>query len=499
MRVRGLFLSAQCALLLLLAMSAPAAAPGDLDALIAAARSAPAEFSSDALIRIAALDQIERDRRIELLEQAFQHASGAQQPYKRHATPLRTDGSVGYWNRVYSQDLDGLSLRLRAVESMLPLDKVKARELFLQIPPPNTPRLTCEDSQVYDVGRFYEVLANVAQTFAGKESEANEANAPFRLLHRYSGAFTSPVQAAPLAHALATAKVTDDDFRTLTASFGAALGKVAGDDRSFVYSVALGKEIQALVEESKRRHVSPLPLLEGYRLYLVVNLSANRCADDDLMQGGKPSFGVFSTQPAEEPTGDFVTFFNDKLRIAPLQPIQEQEATPARLEGVAAGQRICQDAECRAIVDQMRGLLMSPSGSPYLPAEREKPEWQAKLRAVLSALSDWKESGKTTPAEYFREKCAAYGELVGLALNGSNREPVLHAILEFVSGNRFQTANRVEWFLPVNALVGRVGLDPLGLGKFAAELRKANDPVIALYANLEALAPRAPDRILALL
>jgi hypothetical protein len=482
------------ALLSLLTLPAPAAAPADLDALIAAARSAPAEFSSDALIRIAALDQIEKDRRIELLVQAFQRASGAQQPYKRHATPLGTDGSVGYWNRVFSQDLDGLSLRLRAVDSMLALDKAKARELFLQIPTPNPPKLTCDEFQVYDVGRFYEVLGNLAQAFAGTEAEE-----PFKLLQPYSTAFTSPVQAAPMAHVLAAAKVTDADFRTLTSSFGAALGKVSGDDRSFVYSVRLGKEIQALAEESKRRHVSPLPLLEGYRLYLVVDLSANRCADDDLMQGGKPSFGAFSTQPAEEPTGDFVTFFNDKLRMSPLQPIQEQEATPARLEGVSTALRTCQDSDCRDFVYQIRGLLLNPNGSPYLPAEREKPEWQTQLRAVLSALSGWKMSDKTAPAEYFREKCAAYGELLSLALNGSNREPVLHAILDFLSGNRFQAANRMEWFLPVNALIGRVGLDPLGLGKFAAELRKASDPVIALYANLEAAAPRAPDRILALL
>jgi hypothetical protein len=380
---------------------------------------------------------------------------------------------------------------------MLPLDKGKALELFLEVPPPDTPRLKCEDFQVYDITRFYDVLGNLAQqAFTGKESEAGES---FKLLERYSGAFTSPLQAAPMAHVLAAAKVSDGDFRTLVTSFGTALGKVSGDDRSFVYSVSLGKEIQALVAESQRRHISPLPLLEGYRLYLVVNLSANRCADDDLMQGGKPSFGVFSTQPAEEPTGDFVSFFNDKLRMSPLQPIQEQEATPARLEGVATGLRVCQDAECRAIVDQIRGLLLAPSGAPYMPAEREKPEWQAKLRAVLSALSDWKPSGGAAPAEYFREKSAAYGDLVTLALNGSNREPILHAILEFVNANQFQTTNRMEWFLPVNALIGRVGLDPLGLGKFAIELRQASDPVIALYANLEAVAPRTPDRILALL
>jgi len=66
-------------------LSAAADAPAAIDALLDAARAAPAEFAADAMIRIAALDQLEKARRIELLEQAFQRASGAQQPYKRHA------------------------------------------------------------------------------------------------------------------------------------------------------------------------------------------------------------------------------------------------------------------------------------------------------------------------------------------------------------------------------------------------------------------------------
>jgi hypothetical protein len=498
MRVpRFLYLSACFAAFAFFTRPASAAATGDLDALISAANAAPAEFSADALIRLAALDQIGKDRRIELLEQAFQKASGAQQPFKRHAVTMRTDGSAGYWNRVYSQDLDGLSLRLRAVESMLALDQGRARELFLRIPVPETPRLTCEEFQVYDVGRFYDVLGKlVQQTFTEKEIEAGE---PFQILRRYSGALTSPVQAAPLAHLLAAAKASDADFRTLVDSFAGALKKVTGDDRSFAYSATLGKEILAMADECRRRHVSPLPLIESYRLYLVINLTGARCADDDLMNAGKASFGVFSTQGAEDPNADFVSFYNDKLQVAPLLRIEEVEATPARLEGVASGLRSCQDEQCRSIATQIRELLLSPAGTPYMPAEREKPEWQASLRAVLSALSDWKPGNATPPAEYFREKCAAYGDLMTLALTGANRDPVLHAILDFVNGNQFQTASRMEWFLPVNTLIGRVGLDPLGLGKFAAELRKASDPVIALYANLEAAAPRSPDRILTLL
>jgi hypothetical protein len=57
----------------------------------------------------------------------------------------------------------------------------------------------------------------------------------------------------------------------------------------------------------------------------------------------------------------------------------------------------------------------------------------------------------------------------------------------------------MEWFLPVNGLIGRLALDPLGMGRLAEELRKVDDPIVALYANLEAVAPRPPDRILPLL
>ncbi|HTS25292.1 MAG TPA: hypothetical protein VMH81_05425 [Bryobacteraceae bacterium] len=497
MRVRSFFrYVAPCASLILCTATAFAATAADLDALIAAARSVPAEFSADALIRIAALGQLDKDRRIELLEQAFQKASGAQQPFKRHAAPLRTDGSAGYWNRVYSQDLDRLSLRLRAVEAMLPLDKGKARELFLQIPSPDTPRLTCEEFQVYDVSRFYDLLGVlVQQAYSDSEAESGER---FRLLQRYAGAVTTSVQVAPMAHVLAAAKVSDDEYQKLVGAFGSALGKVTGDDRSFAYSTGIGRELLPVVEECKRRHITPLPLLEAYRVYLVINLSANRCADDDLMSGGGTTFGVFANQQTE-PNADFVAFFNEKLRMAPLQPIGELEATPARLEGVATGLRACEDETCRVIAARVRGLFLKPEGGPYLPAEREKPEWQENLRAAISAVSEWKENKETGPAEYFRERCAAYAELLNVSLNGSGREPVLHALLSFVNQNGFQATSRMEWFLPVNALVGRVGLDPHGLEKFGAELRQASDPVVALYAKLEALAPRPPDRVLALL
>ena len=96
-------------------------------------------------------------------------------------------------------------------------------------------------------------------------------------------------------------------------------------------------------------------------------------------------------------------------------------------------------------------------------------------------------------------KSGAYGDLLNLAFNGPDRDLVLRAMLDYLKQNRFQQENRMEWFLPVNALIGRLAMDPADVGRLASELAKVDDPTMALYANLETVAPRTPDRIMPLL
>ena len=488
------------AAILLPMLCAAAEAPAGIDALLDAARAAPPEFAADAAIRIAALDGLEKARKIKLLEQAFQRASGAQQPYKRHAAFVLAGTPSGLLNRAYGQDLDAMSLRLRAIDALLPLDRQKARKLFLRTPPPKIPRLTCDDFLIYDVGRFYDTLGSIArQTFTAQEVQAG---APFRLLEQFVGAIASPVQVGPVAGMLAATSVKDAEFRALASLFAEALGKISGDDRSFTYSLPAGKQILALVEESKRRQYSPLPLLEAYRLYLVNNLAAARCADDDSMLGYSASFGLVTGQTIDQQAQDAVEFFNRSLRMAPLQPIQEQEAMALRSEGAATGLRACDDAECRAIAEQYRGLLFGENGALYTAERKSTPEWRGKVRDFLSALARWQEGAsgaRPTAAEHFRLKSATYGDLLSLVSDGSDRELVARAMLDYLKHNRFEREDRMEWFLPVSALIGRVALDPLEMGRLKDELRKVDDPIIALYANLEALAPRTPGQIVPLL
>ena len=77
--------------------------------------------------------------------------------------------------------------------------------------------------------------------------------------------------------------------------------------------------------------------------------------------------------------------------MAPLQPIPEEESTPSRLEGVAIGLRTCEDAQCRAIAEQYRGMVLAKRlrllTRTEVHAGMARKGWD-----FLSALSRWQES-----------------------------------------------------------------------------------------------------------
>lgn len=476
------------AILVPLVCTAAASTP-PVDGLIESARAAPAEFAAEALIRLAALDQVEKARKIELLQQAFDRAAGAQEPYKRRAAITRFGGPSGFLNRVYSQELDAMSLRLRAVSALLPIDPAKAAALFLRIPSVRLPAVACTEYMVPDLSRFYEVLSSLvaANALAPKDME------------RFAGAITSPAQIAPAASMIVGAGLSDDDFQRVVAAFAGALQKISAGDRYFTHYAAAGRQIELLAEECRHHKISRLPLLEAYRVYLVWHLSGARCSDDDLLLPSGQNLGLASPQAADARAANALGFFNERLATPPVKPIDELESTPSKLEGEATGLFSCQDAACKAIGQQFHELLFNSVGLVLPPAERNTPEWHAKLQTFLKAMAEWKLLPEVTAVEHFREKCGLYADLAAAVPTAADREMVLRALLDFAGRNAVQSKNRLEWFLPVNGLIGRAGLEPAGLGGLIESLRKSDDPVIALFANLEAVAPRTPDRVLPLL
>src|SRR5690349_18326982 len=118
-----------------------AAIPSEFARDVEMARRTPGEFAADALLRIAATGKVAKIDRIALLEEAFRRAGEAQQRFKRHPGIVKGADGASFLQHAYDQNLDGLSLRLRAVDAMLQLDPVKARNLFLQIPALKLPKL----------------------------------------------------------------------------------------------------------------------------------------------------------------------------------------------------------------------------------------------------------------------------------------------------------------------------------------------------------------------
>jgi hypothetical protein len=101
--------------------------------------------------------------------------------------------------------------------------------------------------------------------------------------------------------------------------------------------------------------------------------------------------------------------------------------------------------------------------------------------------------------EYFREKVGFYSDLLAIVPNGETREYVLRSELAFLARSRPGPEDRLEWDLPIVQLVGRVALDPLGLGRAADDLRRASDPAIALELALDLIAPRPANEFIRLL
>ena len=480
---------------------APAATPApDIVSVLELARKAPGEFAADSLIRLASLDSLDKPKRIALLEEAFRRAGEAKQPLKRRVVITRIAGPARFLARAYGQDLDALSLELRAVEALLPLDSGKARELARRIPPPQVPKVTCSEFQTYDVDRLYAVLSEISrQTYTATEAEHGDS---LRLLDPQVVALTSPEQAGPAALMLAALTIDDRAFQTLVSHFQLALRKMAGDDRSFTAAEsALGRQIEALVHACQRRSVSTLPLLEGYRLFLVNHLAGARCADDELLRPLMEGTAIALAGGFVDPQAPAVVqFFDEHLQVSPLQPLTENEVTPSNVAGRAVGLAACGNAGCEAAARLYTALYTDGKGGLLSDAQRRTPEWRDNFHQFLDAVSHgWKDDSGDAGIKTFTEKCEYYGRALEMAPDPVDRQLVALAWLDYVQQSAAARGVPAVWFLPIRQMMARMRLDPAGMQKAAEDFRQSNDPVITLYLALESVAPQPARELILLL
>jgi hypothetical protein len=454
--------------------------PAELEALIVDARSVPAEFAADVLLRLVESHKLAaRAWQRELLEEAFRTAGGAQQPLKRRIAPgldyayTRED----YRARAFQLNLDTLSLRLRAVNAMLKIDKGKARALFSEIPSrlPLAP-LNCDDALIYDLWDYYTTLNQIiTETFSPAEKARNEdmlfiqsyveeISAPEQLL--YTSALVgrvgdSPARLAPLIHA-----------------YSMALRKIEADARSFTAnSLNYGTTLSILLDFCQRREIPPDEVLDAFRAFFVKHMSASRCAE--------------SVQPPDHWLNKFNEQLNQlALSQSSLAPIKPEEIKPAKIEGAAKLTPFFSTPIAQSLFRTAQELRFGLADEP--DEDRVDPKRGEKLRVWLNAMADWRASGETSDADYFDQKCVLYQLLLEAGPNeGPAGATLLAEYVAFLRQPARQQESRAGWLLHVQRLLGstRVGAGD-ARARLLAALASSGEPVLRLYANLQRARPQ---------
>ena len=406
----------------------------ELSSLLFQARSVPAEFRSDALTRIALSNLVKTSTlRAELLEEAYESASGAKFPVKKSAfDTMIVDTRLGYLAGAYDLNLDSLSLRCRAINALLKIDDAKARELFAQISIGELikDRMSCQDGLIYDVAPYYETLANVARSFNKKQIAEGRAT---EIVEDSVYAIISPVQLAPVAQNLMSLELSMDDLSRLGGVFCQKLRELPSDCRvAGASAFSSTGSIHDLASYFEKRGLNSYSRLvsESYRDYMVKSLSGRVCADVAGQPGQLPSIvrranaQVFRSRP-------IVLDQIKSLGVDPaFQPVPYWTSTISN-----------------RLLEAVRALRFGGSGSEQLSkTDRETFEWTDDFNRVMKQLGDWKSTDEPSEEDYLNEKAVIFNALLELDPSETLQSEVMEKLIRFLDEFSLDRVGPAEWF-----------------------------------------------------
>jgi TorA maturation chaperone TorD len=460
--------------------------PAELQALVVDARALPPEFAADVLLRLVEANKItERAWQRELLLEAFRTADGAQQPIKRRITPglnyayTRED----YEARAFGLNLDTLSLRLRAVNAMLKVDKRKAREMFTELPRklPLAP-LTCDDALVYDVSDFYATLARIAQdTFSAKEKARDE---DLLFVMPYVDEMSAPAQVAPIIELIKEVSATPERCASLFHAYTLALSKIeANDHRSFMASTY--NAFPTLLTISEQYGIAQSEIREAFGAYFANYKSASQCTESVNMPRTSAAAYVSSDNHDEQQ--------HDAEMIKQLfEPTHSEDAPPAKLEGAAKLTLFFTTPTAHGLFLTAQALRFGMEDEPQTEEERNEPKRVEQLTDWLNAMADWRGDGEASESDYFNQKCVLYQFLLEVwPTQGPAADTLLRQYIAFLREPARREENRAEWLLHVKRLLDspryQSGSERT---QMLAELMNSGEPVLRVYAALQAAPPQ---------
>jgi hypothetical protein len=460
--------------------------PAETLVLIEEARTVAPEFSSDILLRLAGSRVIADPAwKRQLIEEAFSAGAHAQLPYRKEgeeATDARA--SRAYWNN----GLESLTLQTRAVEAMLELDSQRARAMFEEIPTPQVPALTCQETGAPILSGYYQTAGRIVEK--GFTSEQRKELQHMHFLKRVIGQMQSPAHVTPAVKLIFTVAVTPEERQELVFDFAAMLPRINGSARVFGAATFQLVPVSAPVRLPPGVNAAPalldaapgqLPpqvvaaapvLLPALRSYILRHVSGPRCSEN------------IRARQAPSVVNDF-NYLASALDPGALsyKPISQDEARPAKDAGTYERHFWWQSDRSKQVLDALKWLNHGNRNLPdasrfFTPEERATVEWNTHFIETLRLIEGWKASEESSSEDWFGMVSEAYGSLGEKAPPGQQREAVMARYLNFMETHYAIVASHNLWF---TQLKGRWRSNDTWI---VEELANSANPVISLYARM---------------
>ena len=445
-----------------------------VDAFVASAISVPPEFSADLLIRIAESNLFgDKNKRADILEDAFRRSSDAQQKVKRKVWAGPVDTRSGYLSAAYDLRLDELSLKSRVIKAMVNLDAQRARTLFSEIPKVKLAPLSCSDVLGYDVSEFYEALRAIEEKSFTKEERKQGEN--LRFVQSYIDDIGSPAQVGPIVNLIANLQARSGELSMLVGSLSSRLRKISNDPRSFAVSMRHGEVIsgfERLLSECKNENVPTKELLSSLRAYMISELHSVQCSD------------ALFKENQQDRKDDDIAYVNNWFSA----PIRPDDVNPLQVDSAGESTPFWTSPDSAKLLMSVKSLRFGTKSTPLSLEERSTVEWEQNLLGVLSALESWDGATEKTDLDYFHERCNLLVALFNLAPADESRARVLVSFASYLRNTPIQDRSRIEWWLHAKYLLERMSkLDLPHRSKMLEISKNSGNGTLQLYARLNDL------------
>ena len=247
-----------------------------IELLQADAASVPPEFEADILLRLSSLPKVDKEWRRELLDTAYMRAYAAPEQHRRSTTQqIPPDSRQGAQLFAYATALTRVTLQVRAVELMVFVDPLHARDLFEWIDLNLGPGV-CADPLVPSVDEYYTALGQIARlAYRGNHSDA------LNFFELYLWRAHLPSEMPAVARAIQRFPRSTNEAAYLEGLFRLILLGSSNDAPGFS-SAAL--DITAKMTDLQIADtglgVLGSNVMDALRTYLLAQLKAPRCADN---------------------------------------------------------------------------------------------------------------------------------------------------------------------------------------------------------------------------